>query len=69
MNSDMRVEGQKAMEDPSFPFRPWIGTWTLPQAREADAREKAEQQALEAEFGWMKEADHWLLGHGQYPVP
>jgi hypothetical protein len=32
-------------------------------------REKAEQHAFEAEFGWMKEADHSMFGHGQYPVP
>jgi hypothetical protein len=61
----MRVEGEEAMEHQSLPFRAWIGAWTLPQAREADAREKAQQQEFEAEFGWMKEADHWLLDHGE----
>jgi hypothetical protein len=27
-----------------------------------------EQQAFKAEYGWMKEADHWLLGHQKQPV-
>jgi hypothetical protein len=35
---------------------------------EAGREEKAERQAFEDGFGWMKEADHFLLGHGPHPV-
>jgi hypothetical protein len=53
---------------PRTEVKTWSGNWTWPQALEADPREKAERQALDLEFGWMKEADHFLLGHGPHPV-
>jgi hypothetical protein len=35
---------------------------------EADRREREERRAFEAEFEWMEEADHCLLGHGPHQV-
>jgi hypothetical protein len=54
---------------PQIEFKTWSGNWTWPQALEADLREKAKRQAFDLEFGWMKDADHYLLGHGPQPVP
>jgi hypothetical protein len=55
--------------EPTIEFIPWSGNWTWPQAREADRRGKEERRAFEGEFGWMKEADRYLLGYGPYPEP
>jgi hypothetical protein len=70
------VTGDMSAEDEVVPapestiaFKPLSGNWTWPQALEADRREKEEQCAFELEFGWMREADRYLLGHGPYTVP
>jgi ribonuclease HI len=52
----------------TFEFKPWSKNWTWPQALEADRREKADRLAFQQEFGWMREADHCLIGHGPHPV-
>jgi hypothetical protein len=69
MTADMSVvqEGPQ-MATPTIEFKTWSGNWTWPQTLEADQREKAERQAFDLEFGWMKEADHCLLGHEPHPV-
>jgi hypothetical protein len=57
-------EEREAVAPPAIGFKTWSGNWTWPQALEADLKEKAEPQAFDLEFGWMKDADHFLLGHG-----
>jgi hypothetical protein len=52
---------------PTIEFKPWSGNWTWPQALEADHLEKAERQPFDLEIGWMKDADHSLLGHQPAP--
>jgi hypothetical protein len=54
LTGDMSVVDE-VVSEPTIEFKSWEGNWTWPQA-------------LEAEFGWMKEADQCLLGHGRHPV-
>jgi hypothetical protein len=58
----------EAAAQPTFEFKPWSGNWTRPQALEADRRQKTERLAFQQEFGWMREADHCLIGHGPHQV-
>jgi hypothetical protein len=68
VSDDESTPEEEAATQPTKEFRPWSGKWTWPQALEADRSEKAEQLAVQQEFGWMKEADHCLMGHGPHPV-
>jgi hypothetical protein len=69
MTGDMSVvDEEPPVPPPIIEFKPWENTCTWPQALQADRREKAVWQAFDLEFGWMKEADQCLLGHGPHPV-
>jgi hypothetical protein len=81
MTGEMRVASNEEQEEqgelepepevttlPTIEFKPWSGNWTWTHPLEADRREKAERLAFQQEFGWMREADHCLIGHGPHPV-
>jgi hypothetical protein len=69
MNGGMRIEDGGIVDLPEVPFKTSDPHYSWAQAKTDADRERAEEQAFLAEFGWMTDADHCWMGHWHHPVP